>query len=365
MEYHNVMIHLENLGIMFDKRIDRLKKDMDGPIVITGSTNIFYFSGFMANGIDRLIAMVIDDEGTYLIVPALHANEVDPLRDRMNVIIWNDGENPVNILKRLTDGKKIYVEGSMPARIYRSLNGSSLELIDDRIADMRSVKDQYEIGLIEKAAGIAERSLGETIEYIHEGVTEREIASTLERKFEENGAGGIAFPTIVSFGENAANPHHMPDNRKLKMNEGIVIDFGCTHSNYRSDATRTFFFGKPDSRFMDAYETVREAQQSGCDFASGSVSGREVDQHVRNIIENKGYGKYFTHRTGHGIGLDEHEDPYVDSNNDRKFRPGNCITIEPGIYIPGAFGIRIEDIVVIGTEKSRNLSKFSRDLMRI
>ncbi len=253
----------------------------------------------------------------------------------------------------------------MPVKLYRSLDSNEMELIDDKIEELRSVKDASEIAYIERAAHIAEKSLGETIEYIKEGVTEKEIASILERKFDENGGDGLAFPTIVSFGENAANPHHMPDKRKLKANEGIVIDFGCMSSYYKSDATRTFFFGHPDSKFTEAYETVREAQESGCNFADSAVSGKEVDQHVRHIIESRGYGKYFTHRTGHGIGLDEHEAPYVDSNNVKKFQPGNCITIEPGIYIPGSFGIRIEDILVIGSERSRNLSTFSRDLTTI
>ncbi|MGC8608774.1 MAG: M24 family metallopeptidase [Thermoplasmata archaeon] len=356
---------MENEEFNFNDRIEKLKNHLDGVAVITGSTDIFYFTGFMANGIDRLIALVIDEDETTLIVPSLHANEVKNLENRMNVIVWNDGQNPSDILRNFTNRKKVYLEGSMPVKLYRSLDSNEMEIIDDKIEELRSVKDASEIAHIERAAHIAEKSLGETIEYLKEGITEREIASILERKFDENGGEGLAFPTIVSFGENAANPHHMPDKRKLKANEGIVIDFGCMSSYYRSDATRTFFFGHPDSKFTEAYETVREAQESGCNFAISAVSGKEVDQNVRQIIESKGYGKYFTHRTGHGIGLDEHEAPYVDSNNVKKFQPGNCITIEPGIYIPGSFGIRIEDILVVGSERSRNLSTFSRDLTTI
>lgn len=359
------MAAIQNQGYNFNARIKKLKDGLEGVVVLTGSTNIFYFSGFMANGIDRLISLVIDEDETTLIIPSLHANEVKHLENEMQVLVWNDGQNPVDIIRKFTNGKKVYIEGSMPVKIYKSLCLNKVEIIDVKIAEMRSVKDSVEIYNIEKAVNIAEMSLEETIGHIKEGVTEKEIASLLEMEFDENGGDGTAFPTIVSFGENAANPHHMPGKRKLKTNEGIVIDFGCISSYYRSDTTRTLFFGHPDSNFTSAYDAVKEAQESGCNFADPMVCGEKVDLHVRSIIEAKGYGKYFTHRTGHGIGLDEHEEPYVDLNNLKKFVPGNCITIEPGVYIPNKFGIRIEDIIVITPEKSKNLNTFRRDLVLI
>ena len=358
------MSHL-NGGIEYSDRLKRLKAATFGTNVITSSKNIYYFTGFMAEGIERLIALITSDEEDILLVPSLHKDEASPFSDRFSVKVWNDSQNPLAILKELLKSSpSTYVEGSMKASTYSVLPGKK-EFIDSYIESLRSVKSESEIEFLRSASEIAEKSFKEVIPNLIEGVSEAEIAAILERAFLLNGAQKPAFPTIVAFGKNAANPHHTPDRTPLRANEGIIIDFGCSYEHYNSDTTRTLYLGKPSKEFEDAYAAVHDAQLTGCSFLREGVTGKNADQAVRSVIERKGYGEYFIHRTGHGIGLDVHESPYVDQKNDKDLISGNCVSVEPGVYLGGKFGIRIEDILAVRKGSATDLNSLNKELLTL
>ncbi|MEM0140239.1 MAG: aminopeptidase P family protein [Ferroplasma sp.] len=348
----------------YSQRRNKLYDKIKGKAILLDGNNIFYLTGFMAAGIERLIALVIDDKKSYLIIPALHKNDVTNIDQSIQVLIWNDGEDPLKLLLEISGNAPVFVESSMPAYIYSKFK-NKIEFIDSTISAMRAIKDNEEINNIKEAIKIAETSLEQLIPEIHEGISESELASLLDHNFIRNGAAGNAFPTIASFGKNAASPHHSPDNTLLQHDQCIVIDFGCVVGNYRSDETRTFFFGKPDEKFTAAYSILKKAQLAGCNYAGPGCTGKELDSYVHNIINQAGYGSYFIHRTGHGIGLNEHEEPFIDQNNEKILLPGNCITVEPGIYMPGEFGIRIEDTLIINSKGADVPEKFTKNLILI
>jgi Xaa-Pro dipeptidase len=356
------------MNSIFSKRIEKLKESCQASsslVIILNPIDIYYFTGFYAEGIDRLLALIISKDGDILLVPALHKNEAANIGN-VNVVTWDDSVNPWNIVKSLISNHydTAYIEKNFPFYAYRLLFNPSqkIEYIDYSITKLRCVKDEDEIKYIKKAVEISEKSLKNTVNTISEGISEKQLANILNDNLFENGSSDLAFPTIVSFGANAANPHHIPDNTKLLKNECIVIDFGSKYKMYCSDMTRTLFFGVPDDEFLTAYKIVKNAQAKGYKNASPHMTGQSLDTTVRSIIEKSGYGRYFIHRTGHGIGLSVHEEPYVDPKNENLFVRGNTITVEPGIYIPKKFGIRIEDIVYITNDESINLNSYKHSL---
>ncbi|MEM0155219.1 MAG: Xaa-Pro peptidase family protein [Thermoplasmataceae archaeon] len=349
----------------FAERLKKLQKMVDGNILLTSSKNIFYFSGFIAEGFERLIALVVDESGPVLIVPALHKDEASELESGIDVVSWDDSQNPVEILLSYLRGSRYtHVEGDLKAGLYVGIPGTK-KFLDQEVESLRSVKSEGEIASMKKAAEIAEKSFEQTIQNLKEGITEQHVASILEQAFRENGSQSPAFQAIVSFGANGADPHHLPNNTRLKRGEGAVIDFGCVYDHYCSDTTRTVFFGKPSPEFERIYNIVLEAQETGCSSLKPGKTGAQIDGIVREIITRAGYGERFIHRTGHGIGLDVHESPYVDQKNKIGFQPGNCVTIEPGIYITGKFGIRIEDFLLVKNNGSRNFNDLSKELTTI
>lgn len=344
-------------------RLNHLKKKIDGSLVLTSSKNVYYFSGLMADGFERLIAFVSTPDRDVLLVPSLHAAEALELNGEFEVKAWDDSQNSTKLLKDiLPSAGNIYVESSMKAGLYSELPGEK-KFLDGPIEELRSVKEETEINRMKRASEIAEKSFEETIEEIGEGISESRVGMILEQKFLENGAQKAAFPSIVAFGKNAANPHHTPDQTKLHNGECIIIDFGCQYEHYNSDTTRTLYLGTPPEEFQDVYSVVQEAQQAGCMFLREGVSGKQTDSTVRSHIEKKGYGEMFFHRTGHGIGLDVHESPYVDQNNTRPLISGNCVSVEPGIYLNGRFGVRIEDILSVRSGPALNFNTLKKDLI--
>ena len=199
-------------------------------------------------------------------------------------------------------------------------------------------------------------------ELVHEGVTEQEVAAQLEDIYRSLGASGHSFSPIVSFGANAADPHHEPDSTCLKDGDVVLFDVGCRKDEYCADMTRTFFFRSADDEQQRVYEIVRQANEAGKAAVRPGARFCDIDAAAREIIEDAGYGKYFTHRLGHQIGLDVHEPGDVSSANEAQVEPGMCFSIEPGIYLPGRFGVRIEDLVIVTENGCEVLNAYSRDL---
>jgi Xaa-Pro dipeptidase len=234
---------------------------------------------------------------------------------------------------------------------------------EDLIAGLRMTKDPAEIASMRKAVQIAQIALEATLPSIEIGMTEKELVSELTLQLLRGGAESkLPFTPIVCAGPNSANPHAIPSKRRLQPGDLLVIDWGATHEDYLSDLTRTFAVGEVISEFSRIAQIVATANTAGRAAAAPGVPAGVVDRAARDVIEKEGYGPYFFHRTGHGVGLEEHEEPYIRGDNAQLLEPGMTFTIEPGIYLPERGGVRIEDDVVITADGSESLSDFPREL---
>lgn len=264
--------------------------------------------------------------------------------------------------------KRIGVEGlRMRVMELRYLEGAfagaAFEQAEPLIGQLRMRKDEAEIEAMQKAVKVAEAALEATVAKVKVGMTEREISGMLIQNLYTHGCDPeLPFLPIIAAGANSANPHATVSERKVQKGDLLLFDWGANVDGYFSDLTRTFAVGEISDEFRRIYEVVKLANQAGREAAKPGAPCSAVDEGARDAIEDSGYGEYFTHRTGHGLGLEPHEEPYMRAGNDMKLEPGMTFTVEPGIYLEGRGGVRIEDNVVITEDGAHTLSSFSREL---
>ncbi len=239
------------------------------------------------------------------------------------------------------------------------------DALSTAIGKLRMIKDNEEIVCIRKAQEIAEKSLDELMPFIKVGKTEREIALELNRLMFQNGAEDLSFETIVLSGKNTSMPHGVPSDKKVQDGEFVLMDFGAVWNGYHSDMTRTVCVGEPDDEMKKVYNIVLEAQLAGLANARAGITGKELDKISRDIIEKAGYGDNFGHSLGHGVGLEIHEKPNASPNYDSVLESGSILTVEPGIYIEGKFGVRIEDFVILTENGCDNLTKYAKNIISL
>jgi len=234
----------------------------------------------------------------------------------------------------------------------------------DLISSLRVHKDEKELFFMGKAAEIAQTAFNQSLAIIRPGISEIELAQELTIQILRAGSDNDSeFSAIIASGPNSANPHHTPSERKLQAGDALVIDWGAKYHGYYSDLTRNVHLGEPSEEYRQVYDTVLKANKAGRAAGAPGVSAGQVDQATRKVINDAGFGQWFTHRTGHGLGLEGHEPVYIFGENQEKLETGMVYTIEPGIYLPGKFGVRIEDDVVVIADGSLSLSNYSRDLI--
>jgi len=330
-------------------------KSLDG-LLIAETKNMQYFTGFSGGSM-----LLLPMEGEcILFVYGVNYEAAKVEAKEASVDLVKPEENLAKKIVEKMRSLKIRNVGfdSLKASTYLKFKESSNEITfknaDDLIWTLRKVKDPSEISLMKKAAKLTSRGMRRAAGIIEAGLTEREVAAEIEYEMRKAGSDGVAFDTIVSSGPNSAFPHGECGDRVIRKGDLVVIDIGAKYRDYCSDLTRTFIIGKPSPRQMRIYETVREAQNLAVKKARAEVEAREVDLVAREYISKAGYGDYFVHSLGHGVGLDVHELPILSSKSKEILAEGNVVTIEPGIYIPGFGGVRIEDTVLIlreGVEK--------------
>ena len=230
---------------------------------------------------------------------------------------------------------------------------------------VRAVKDDEELEFIKRAADIAEKAYHTAIKDVKLGVTEIQLKDRIEELMIKFGADGVAFETIVAFGSHAAVPHHVTGDTALENDTEILVDMGANYKGYLSDLTRTAFFGKPNSKFIEVYERVKEANEVAIDSITAGMTTRDADKIARDVLKKYDLSKYFTHSLGHGVGLEVHEFPLLSSRTDDELKEGMVFTIEPGVYMDGELGIRIEDTVVIKNGKVERLFNDEKNLLKI
>lgn len=278
---------------------------------------------------------------------------------------FNQGAKQLGALKRIgVEGLRMrvmeldYLQAAFP--------GAKFEQAESLLAQLRMHKDDAEIASMQRAVEIAEAALESTVAQVKVGMSEREISGILIQQLYAHGCDPeLPFLPIIAAGDNSANPHATVSDRKVQKGDLLLFDWGASVDGYFSDLTRTFAVGEISDEFKRIYDVVNLANQAGRDAAKPGAPCSAVDDAAREVIEDSGYGQYFTHRTGHGLGLEPHEEPYMRAGNSLPLEPGMTFTVEPGIYLDGRGGVRIEDNVVITKDGARTLSTYPRELRLI
>jgi Xaa-Pro aminopeptidase len=250
-------------------------------------------------------------------------------------------------------------------RLVASLPEIELVPLTGAVEALRAVKDDDERELIRRAQAATDAAFEDVLDLLSVGISERQVARELERILHDEGADGPAFDSILAFGENAAEPHHEPSHRQLEEGDVVKLDFGGTVEGYHADMTRTLAFGALAGELRKMHDVVRESQQAGIDAVRAGASGSDVDRAARGVIEGAGFGDRFVHGTGHGVGLEIHEAPWIGRSKDDPLPVGAVVTVEPGIYVPGLGGVRIEDMVEVTEDGCRVVGTSTRDLIEL
>jgi Xaa-Pro aminopeptidase len=322
-------------------------------LLLSLGADLPWLTGYEAMPLERLTMLVLPADGdATLVVPRLEAPRVEPDPDVFTIRPWDETDDPVALVASLVGARTRLAIGDRTwatflVGLQRELPGATWERASTVTGPLRAVKDAAEIDALRAASAAADRVAAQLIagEIPLVGRTEAEVSADIGRRLRAEGHQKVNF-AIVGSGPNAASPHHEPGRRVIGAGESVVCDFGGTMNGYCSDITRTVFTGEPPAAFVELYDALEDAQAAAVTAATVGTPCEDVDGIARRRIADAGYGELFIHRTGHGIGLEEHEDPYLVKGNAVPLAAGHAFSVEPGIYVAGRWGARIEDIVV-------------------
>lgn len=337
-------------------------------LLLTGESNCFYATGFLGEGV-----AVVTKQGAHYITDSRYTEAAEKTIGTAAKVWEMSRENPVSALicRALEEANAVKVgfEDEVMTvaqhKVFSEKLTCQLLPASKLLTSLRGSKDEEEITRLVAAQKIAEGALEQLLKEIRIGMTEKEIAARLQYLMVSAGAEKLSFDTIVASGPNSSMPHAVPTERKVQKGDFITIDFGCVYQGYCSDTTRTIAVGEVSDEMRRVYDIVLEAQLEGIAAARAGVSGKDIDGAAREVIEKAGYGKYFGHSFGHSLGIDIHESPNASPTNEEPMPVGAVISAEPGIYLPGKFGVRIEDVLVLGEDGCRNITTFPKELLVI
>lgn len=346
-------------------KVQQLLKDNQLDALIVSSTyNLRYVSNFTGTaGLS-----VITQDQAYFITDFRYTEQANDQASHMTVIehkgdLYGEVENIIQDQGIQTIGfEKDYVTFAQYETIKDKLS-ADLKPVSNMIEELRLVKDDQEVELIQKAIEITEKAYQHILDYVEEGMTEIQLANELDFFMRQQGASGVSFETIVASGKRSAMPHGVASDKEIERGDMITIDFGCYYKGYVSDMTRTFAFGDPGDELKEIYQIVQDAHTLVNEKAKSGMTGAALDKIARDYIADRGYGDQFGHSLGHGIGLEIHEGPGVNYRNEEELPVGAVITNEPGIYVPGLGGVRIEDDMVLTADGNKRLMTLPTDLI--
>jgi D-alanyl-D-alanine dipeptidase len=339
-------------------------------ILVTPGPDLLYMTGYTPIAVtERITILVIDsDAEPSMIVPRLERADAEnaPSATRMRLVDWADGTDPYEAAAKLLDpGGRYAVSDSTWAMhllgLQTALPRASYVSMTAALPMLRAIKDADEIERLAAAAASADRTYDEILKVRFAGRTETEVGTDLADLLRQFGHSQVDF-TVVGSGPNGADPHHKIEARIIEDGDMVVLDFGGLQDGYGSDTTRTVHVGEPTREELEVHQLVVRAQQAGFEAVRPGVECQQIDRASRSVIADAGYGDYFIHRTGHGIGMTTHEPPYMVEGETQRLQPGMCFSIEPGIYLPGRFGVRIEDIVTVIADAGRRLNQTTHEL---
>jgi Xaa-Pro dipeptidase len=366
----------------YPSRLEKLREvlqvhQLDG-LALNPGPDFKYLTGLNFHLMERPVVLLVPSSGTpALVLPELDSGKLDKLP--FAVTDWQYSEDrsswPVAFKAALQAAELEQANlGMIPRRLrvlelrYLEQAGPEVKFLpaQEALASLRMIKDPEEVAAMEEAVRIAQCALSTTLSVFEAGVTEKEIASKLVQWLLHHGSEPeLPFFPIVSFGPNSANPHASPSDRPLTEGDLVLIDWGASVNGYCSDITRTFAFGDLNPELEKIGEFVHLANRAGREAVQPQVPARRIDQAAREVIISAGYREYFTHRTGHGLGLEAHEEPYLAADQETLLLPGMTFTVEPGIYLPGRGGVRIEDDLLVTEQGVRSLSTLPREVLRL
>ena len=335
-------------------------------LLLTDPLDRLYAGGFeTSDG-----AVLITPEKAWFITDSRYIEAAREKVENAEVLLCTADNRDMDIVKKLLADAKIEKCGAQDESLsysewQRTAAKLGVEMVpaQDVTISLREVKERYEVDSIVAAQRIAEKALDYVLGFIQPGLIEKDVSAELEYRMTKGGAEGLAFETICVAGANSSRPHGVPGGYKLQKGDFITMDFGCKVSGYCSDMTRTVALGQPSDEMKKVYDVVLRAQLAGCEAARPGVIGRDMDRAARDVIDGAGYGEFFGHSLGHSVGLYIHEGPNASPKGDRPLPAGTVVTCEPGVYLPGKFGVRIEDMIYITEKGSENLTKAEKKLI--
>lgn len=354
---------------MYQDRQNRVRDNLRAmgltQLLICDPAAVRYLTGYDNDPMERFQALFLPVEGE----PTLILNRLfpDPEGWGHPLIVLADTDDVTGPVAALCDpDQPLGVDKSLPARrllpLMEAQAASAYVIGSPAVDDARARKSPSEQQAMRTASALNDQGMAWLRTQVRPGVSEREVAQALEGEYQRLGATGNSFAPIVSFGANAADPHHEPDDTVLEEGMCALFDVGCLADGYCADMTRTFFLGEPEDEFVQVYELVRQANEAAEALVAPGVELAALDRAARQVIEQGGYGEHFTHRLGHFIGAEVHEPGDVSSANHGVCKPGMTFSIEPGIYLPGKFGVRIEDLVLVTEDGCEVLNKYPKTL---
>ncbi|MBN3556086.1 aminopeptidase P family protein [Fictibacillus nanhaiensis] len=354
-------------------RVERARQlfdtfDIDA-LLITSSSNRFYLSGFKGSS---GVLLITKDEAV-LITDFRYKTQAAEQAEGYRVVMHTDPipQEVAKLTKELSVRKLGFEQDHVTYSTYRTYEthlddiNTELVAVSGIVEKLRLIKDESEIKIVKDAASIADAAFSHIIDYIRPGLTEREVSNELEFFMRKNGAISSSFDIIVASGYRSALPHGVASDKKIETGELVTLDFGAYYKGYCSDITRTVAIGNVSDELKEIYQVVYDAQMLGMKGIKPGMTGKDADALTRDYIASKGYGDYFGHSTGHGIGLDVHEAPALSMKSDTILEPGMLVTVEPGIYISGLGGVRIEDDALITKDGNESLTHATKTLLTL
>ncbi|GGR96173.1 MULTISPECIES: aminopeptidase P family protein [Streptomyces] len=342
-------------------------------LLVAPGPDLVWLTGYTPTAItERLTVLVLaPGRDPVLVVPTLEAPDAEqaPGAPALTLRDWTDGTDPYAVTAGLLDDRgRFGISDNTWAMhllgLQRTLPGTSYAALTDALPMLRAVKDKAELDLLAAAGAAADQAFEEIRKLPFAGRRESDVGRDLAALLRRFGHEQVDF-TIVGSGPNGANPHHEVGDREILPGDMVVLDFGGLKDGYGSDTTRTVHVGEPTEEERRVHDVVRAAQEAGYQAVRPGAACQDVDRAARAVIADAGYGAYFIHRTGHGIGVTTHEPPYMIEGEEQPLVPGMCFSVEPGIYLPGRFGVRIEDIVTVTEDGGRRLNNTTREMVTV
>jgi Xaa-Pro aminopeptidase len=339
-------------------------------VLVAPGPDLVYFTGYLPVAITERLTLLAIQPGrpAVMITPSLERPDAEraPNAAAIELVDWTDGSDPFTVFAPLLDPDGTYaISDSAWALqvlgLQRALPRTGYVSMTEALPMLRAIKGPDELARLAAAGAAADACYEQIVQVPFAGRTENEVAADLAALLMEHGHSQVDF-TVVGSGPNGANPHHEADDRTIEDGDMIVLDFGGLKDGYGSDTSRTVHVGPPTAEEQAVHDLVRRAQQAGFEAVRPGATCQDIDRACRKVIADAGYGECFLHRTGHGIGLTTHEPPYMVEGETRPLEPGMCFSIEPGVYLAGRFGVRIEDIVTVTQDGGRRLNSTSHEL---